>query len=345
VTEKTALITGVNGQDGSYLADQLLARGYEVHGTIRRSSTQSTGRIAHLTGKVTLHYADLTDSASVSRVLDEVHPGEVYNLAAMSDVRASFDTPLYAASATGTGALCVLEAVRQRCPEARVYQAGSSEMFGTNPDVPCDESSRFEPASPYAAAKVFAYNVAKNYRDAYGMFVVNGILYNHESPRRGVEFVTRKITLGVAAICRRETDLLTLGNLEASRDWGFAPEYMDAAWRMLQQDEPADFVIATGETHTVREFADRAFGWAGLDYRHYVSSHAAHLERPTEVPYLLGDPSKAKRLLGWEPDVKFDQLVDIMMQSDLRQIFLPDVKMKEKKKRAGHREVMDWWAR
>jgi GDPmannose 4,6-dehydratase len=317
VTEKTALITGVNGQDGSYLTELLLAHGYEVHGTVRRSSTPSLQRITHLTDKVILHYADLTDPASVSRVLDEVRPDEVYNLGAMSDVRASFDTPLYAASATGTGALCVLEAVRQRCPGAKVYQAGSSEMFGTNPDVPCDESSRFEPASPYAAAKVFAYNVARNYRDAYGMFVVNGILYNHESPRRGVEFVTRKITLGVAAICRREADLLTLGNLEASRDWGFAPEYMDAAWRMLQLDQPEDFVIATGETHTVRDFADRAFGWAGLDYRHYVSSHAAHLERPTEVPYLLGDPSKAEGLLGWKPDVKFDKLVDIMMQADL----------------------------
>jgi GDPmannose 4,6-dehydratase len=311
-----ALITGINGQDGSYLAELLLRQGYRVHGTIRRSSTWALERIDHLKGKVELHFADLSDTAGLTHLVRKIRPDEVYNLAAMSDVRVSFDTPQYAGLVTGLGALAVLEAVRVAAPGARVYQAGSSEMFGGSDPEGSNEATPFDPQSPYAAAKVYGYHVARNYRDAYGMFVANGILFNHESPRRGVEFVTRKITRGAAAIVKGEADSLTLGNLNAFRDWGYAPEYMRAAWLMLQQNEPDDYVIATGETHSVQEFAEETFAWLGLDFLRYVKFDSALL-RPTEVHVLLGDASKAKRVLGWEPETKFKDLARIMIQADV----------------------------
>lgn len=310
-----ALITGVNGQDGSYLAEILLRYGYEVHGTVRRSSVPNLWRLAEIRDRITLHYADLTDPASISGLVHALEPEELYNLAAMSDVRASFDTPLYAGAATGLGAQSVLEAVRRFSPRTKVYQAGSSEMFGTNPDIPCNENSRFEPASPYAAAKVYGYHTALNYRNAFGLFVTNGILFNHESPRRGEEFVTRKITLGVNAILAGRADTLTLGNLYASRDWGWAPEYMEAAYRMMQLDEPSDYVIATGVTHSVEEFAELAFAYAGLDWRKYVK-FSTDLLRPTEVPLLLGDAYRAERDLGWRPRTRFPRIVELMMEAD-----------------------------
>lgn len=315
---KRALITGVNGQDGSFLAELLLAEGYEVHGTIRRSSTWSLERLYLIRDnpRFILRYADLSDAASLASLISSIVPDEIYNLAAMSDVRVSFDLPHYASQVTGVGALNVLEAARQAAPSARIYQAGSSEMFGTNPNVPCNESSAFEPASPYAAAKVFAYHVARNYRGAYGMFVVNGILFNHESERRGVEFVTRKITKAVGRIKRGEQKTLKLGNLDAFRDWGYSPEYMMAAYHMLQQDTPEDYVIATGKTHSVQEFAQAAFAAAGLDWSDYVV-YDKELERPTEVPFLLGDYSKAERDFGWTPKVRFTELVERMVVHDL----------------------------
>ncbi len=312
---KTALIIGVNGQDGSYLAEHLLSHGYVVHGTVRRSSTSNLGRIQHLLDSVQLHYGDLTDSAGLVRLVKDIQPHEVYNLGAMSDVRASFDIPHYAGASTGLGALNVLEAVRLACPQARYYQAGSSEMFGTNPDVPTNEQSRFEPASPYAAAKVYAHHITENYREAYDLFAVNGILFNHESERRGVEFVTRKITRGVADIVAGKASKITLGNLKAKRDWGYAPDYVVAMHLIMQADEPSTFVVATGETHSVEEFLERSFDLVGLDWRKYVDTDA-DLMRPTEVPLLLGDASKAKRVLGWEPTVRFDELVEIMIKSD-----------------------------
>lgn len=317
MAKRRALITGANGQDGSYLCELLLAEGYEVYGMIRRSSTFNRGRLAAVEDKIHLAYSDLTDSCALASLVAECRPDEVYNLAAMSDVRVSFDVPNYAASVTGLGALNLLDAVCRERPQARVYQAGSSEMFGTNPDVPCDERSEFRPASPYAAAKVFAHHVAENYRDAYGMFISTGILYNHESERRGTEFVTRKITKAVAAISRCQRNELQLGNLDAKRDWGYAPEYMRAAWLMMQRDEPKTYVVATGETHSVREFADAAFSVAGLDWRDYVR-HDANLERPTEVPLLLGDSSLAAADLGWKPEIKFHGLVQLMTEHDLR---------------------------
>jgi GDPmannose 4,6-dehydratase len=315
---RRALITGVNGQDGSYLAEQLLANGYEVHGTLRRSSTWSLERLDAIKNhpRLILCYADLSDAAGLISLVDSVGPDEVYNLAAMSDVRVSFDIPNYAGTITGLGALNVLEAVRQAAPNARFYQAGSSEMFGTNPEIPCTEASEFRPASPYATSKVFAYHTAKNYRDAYDMFVVNGILYNHESERRGVEFVTRKITKGVADIKHGRQDKLKLGNISAKRDWGYAPEYMDAAYRMMQLDTPSDYVIATGETHSVHEFAAAAFAVAGLDCSDYIE-YDKNLERPTEVPLLLGSSEKARKDFDWSPSVKFNDLVQRMTEHDL----------------------------
>jgi GDPmannose 4,6-dehydratase len=310
-----ALITGINGQDGSYLAEILLSHGYEVHGTARRSSVPNLWRLAGITDRITLHYADLTDASSISRLVADLKPDELYNLAAMSDVRASFDTPLYAGTATGLGVLAVIEAVRQFSPRTKVYQAGSSEMFGTNPVVPFDESSTFAPASPYAAAKVYGYHTARNYRDAFGLFITNGILFNHESPRRGEEFVTRKITRGVNAILAGRADTLVLGNLRAYRDWGWAPEYMEAAYRMMRRGEPSDYVIATGEAHSVEEFAERAFAWAGLDWHEHVE-FSADLLRPSEVTYLLGDASRAAHELGWQPEITFDRIVELMMEAD-----------------------------
>jgi GDPmannose 4,6-dehydratase len=315
-----ALITGINGQDGSYLADLLLSKGYEVHGTIRRASTPNLERIAHLRDnhRVTLHFADMADATSLHRVVAVSQPDYVYNLAAMSDVRVSFDVPMYAAQVDAVGALGLFEAVRLERPEARVYQAGSSEMFGMNPDVPCDESSQFYPGSPYAAAKTMALHCAVNYREAFGMFVANGILFNHESERRGVEFVTRKITRYIGALTRGETDRpLELGALTPSRDWGYAPDYVRAMVTMLEADQPGDYVVATGETHSVYEFVQAAFDYAGLDWNEHVVSNQQYLLRPTDPPVLLGNSDKIKRELGWSPQVGFHELVEHMVEADL----------------------------
>lgn len=313
-----ALITGINGQDGSYLADLLLARGDEVHGTIRRASTPNLGRIEHLKDRISLYFADMNDATSLHRAVAVSQPDYVFNLAAMSDVRVSFDVPMYAAQIDAVGALGLFEAVRLEHPEARVYQAGSSEMFGMNPNVPCDESSRFYPGSPYAAAKVMAYHCAVNYREAFGMFVSNGILFNHESERRGIEFVTRKITRYVGALKRGEvSNPLELGALTPSRDWGYAPDYVKAMIAILEADQPGDYVVATGETHSVFEFVQTAFDYVGLDWSEHVASNQLHLLRPTDPPVLLGNPDKITRELGWTPEVGFTELVQRMVEADL----------------------------
>jgi len=319
---RRALITGVTGQDGSYLAEHLLARGYEVHGIVRRSSTLTRERLEHLhfsaeqeSGRFTLHYGDLTDFASILRVAGAVQPHEVYNLGAQSHVRVSFDMPAYTFEATGRGAYHVLEAVRQAAPSARVYQAGSSEMFGAATESPQRETTPFHPRSPYGIAKVFAHHTAVHYREAYGLFVANGILFNHESPRRGENFVTRKVAIAAARIAAGLQTHLDLGTLDAKRDWGYAPEYVDAMWRMLQQEMPGDYVVATGESHTVEEFVATAFAMAGLDWREYVR-HEPHLERPTEVIALLGDPARAQHELGWDARVRFTDLVALMVRAE-----------------------------
>lgn len=306
---KRALITGVNGQDGSYLTELLLADEWEVHGTIRRASTPNLQRIEHLRDKITTHFADLADASSLDRVVYEVKPDHVYNLGAQSDVRVSFDVPMYSAQVDAVGPLALLDAVHRHAPDARYYQAGSSEMFGMNPEVPCSEESDFWPGSPYAAAKVMAYHVTKNYREAYDMFAVNGILFNHESERRGVEFVTQKIAQSAAA-----TKVVTLGDLTPKRDWGYAPDYVLAMYLMMLHHEPEDFVVATGETHSVEEFLRYAYDRVGLDWQTYVK-HDPALRRPTDPPVLLGDPSKARDLLGWKPEVTFVSLVNIMVDA------------------------------
>lgn len=315
--KKKVLITGITGQDGSYLAELLLEKGYQVHGLVRRSSTFNTTRIDHIRGRTTLHYGDLADSGSLHRVLAAVRPDEIYNLAAQSHVRVSFDVPEYTADIAGMGVLRLLEATRAVCPKARFYQASSSEMFGNPGVVPQDENTPFAPQSPYAIAKVFAHQMAQRFRDAYNMFVACGILFNHESPRRGENFVTRKVTLGAARIRAGLQRKLTLGNLSAKRDWGYAPEYVEAMWRMLQAKKPDDFAIATGETHTVKEFIQEAFLAADLgDWKKYVE-YDKRLERANEVNILKGRSSKAARLLGWKPKTKFKSLVKLMVQSDL----------------------------
>jgi GDPmannose 4,6-dehydratase len=316
----TALITGITGQDGSYLAELLLSKGYNVHGLVRRSSEISRPRIDHLhhgddADRVALHYGDLDDPLSLIRILREVEPDEVYHLAAQSHVQVSFELPDYTGSVTGLGTMRLLEAMRLSEINSRFYQASSSELFGSAPP-PQHELTPFHPRSPYAVAKLYSYWATVNYREAYGMFAANGILFNHESPRRGENFVTRKITLGVAAIVAGTQDKLHLGNLDAKRDWGFAGDYVEAMWLMLQHDVPEDFVIATGEAHSVREFCDAAFGHVGLDYRDYVVVDERFF-RPSEVDYLLGDPSKAKSVLGWEPATKFEGLVKLMVDADL----------------------------
>lgn len=322
---KRVLITGITGQDGSYLAEALLERGYEVHGLIRRASGFNTQRIDHLyedphvpNVKVRLHYGDMVDSSSLQRLVSEVQPHEVYNLAAQSHVRVSFDIPEYTVQTIVNGTTNLLEAIRQTSPETRYYQASSSEMFGRVVETPQRETTPFNPQSPYAAAKVGAYEMARVYRDAFGLFACNGILFNHESPRRGPTFVTRKITRGIVAILTGEADAIYLGNLDAQRDWGYAPEYMDAAWRMLQQDAPDDFVIATGESHTVRDFLELSFSLVGLDPERHIRFDAAYL-RPAEVDTLLGDASKAHERLGWRPQTKFADLVRIMVDGELRE--------------------------
>jgi GDPmannose 4,6-dehydratase len=316
---RKALITGITGQDGSYLSEFLLEKGYEVHGIVRRSSSVNRTRIDQFRdAKVPLHlhYGDLTDASSINRLLREVKPDEIYNLGAQSHVKVSFDVPEFTAETAGLGTLRLLEGIRDSGIAPRFYQAGSSEMFGLVREVPQNETTPFYPRSPYGAAKVYAHWISVNYREAYGMFVCNGILFNHESPRRGENFVTRKISRGVAAIKLGLTTKLALGNLDAKRDWGYAKDYIRAMWMMLQRDKPDDYVIATGEAHTVREFCEVAFAHAGLDWREHVVVDSSYL-RPTEVDLLLGDAGKAKRDLGWEPKTKFHELVKLMVDADL----------------------------
>jgi GDPmannose 4,6-dehydratase len=316
VAPKKAFITGITGQDGSYLAELLLEKGYEVHGLVRRSSSFNTWRIDHVRDRLTLHYGDLVDQYSLVRTLQKVGPDEVYNLAAQSHVKVSFEMPEYTADVTAVGVLRLLDAVRELGLTARVYQAGSSEMFGLVQETPQTERTPFHPRSPYGCAKVFGHWVCVNYREGYQMHVSNGILFNHESPRRGENFVTRKITMGLAAIKKGQSRELRLGNLDAKRDWGFAKDYVEAMWRMLQQSQPDDYVVATGETHSVREFLEEAFSYVGLNWQDYVKVDEKYF-RPAEVDLLLGDPAKAKRVLGWTPSTTFKQLVRLMVDADL----------------------------
>jgi GDPmannose 4,6-dehydratase len=323
-----ALITGITGQDGSYLAEFLLNQGYEVHGIIRRASSFNTRRIDHIyrdphnghKAKMRLHYGDLASSDSLQNVIAEVEPDEIYNLGAQSHVRVSFDMPEYTGDISGLGVIRILEAIRRSKIKARFYQASTSELFGSA-QPPQSESTPFEPRSPYAAAKSYGYWVTRNYRDGYSIFACNGILFNHESPRRGETFVTRKITRAVATILAGKQQYLYMGNLDSKRDWGYAPEYVEAMWMMLQHEEPLDLVIGTGETHTVREFLREAFAYVGLDYQDYVKIDPRYF-RPTEVDYLLAEPTKAREVLGWEPKVHFHELVRIMVDADLELVGL-----------------------
>jgi GDPmannose 4,6-dehydratase len=313
--KRKAFITGITGQDGSYLAEILLEKGYEVFGMVRRSSSFNTARIDHIFGDIELVFGDLSDGSALNQLMRTIRPDEVYNLGAQSHVRVSFDIPEYTADTDAMGTLRLLDAIREEGVQARFYQASSSEMFGKAREIPQTEETPFHPRSPYGVSKVFSYWITRNYREAYGMFAVNGILFNHESPRRGPTFVTRKITRAVGAILRGEQSELRLGNLEAKRDWGYAKEYMEGAWQMLQADEPDDFVLATGETHSVAEFLAEAFGHAGLDWRDYVQIDERYY-RPAEVDVLIGDYSKAKAKLGWEPTVRFAELVRMMVDAD-----------------------------
>jgi GDPmannose 4,6-dehydratase len=320
---KKALITGITGQDGSYLAELLLSKGYEVHGIVRRASTFNRGRLDGIYSDpqlrethLFLHYGDLTDGSLV-RLLGRLQPEEIYNLGAQSHVRVSFDNPEYTTDVNATGTIRLLEAIRESGIKPRFYQASSSEMYGLVQEVPQSEKTPFYPRSPYAASKVFAYWMTVNYREAYGMHATNGILFNHESPRRGEGFVTRKITRAVAHIKAGLQSKLYLGNLDAKRDWGFAKEYVEAMWLMLQQDQPDDYVVATGETHSVREFLEESFNHAGLDWTKYVELDPRYL-RPSEVDLLIGDASKAKRQLNWEPKTKFKELVRLMVDADIQ---------------------------
>ena len=321
---KQALITGITGQDGSYLAELLLSKGYTVHGIIRRASTFNTGRLDRIYAdphaaktRLFLHYGDLSDASALARLLTKIQPDEVYNLAAQSHVRVSFDAPEYTADIVGTGTVRLLEAIREAGIKPRFYQASSSEMYGKVLEVPQTETTPFYPRSPYACAKVYSFWITVNYRESYGLHASNGILFNHESPRRGETFVTRKITRALAQIKAGRQDKLYLGNLDSKRDWGYAKEYVEAMWLMLQQDEPDDYVIATNETHSVREFLEVAFGHAGLDWRKYVEIDPRYY-RPAEVDLLIGDASKAKKKLGWEPKTKFAELVKIMVDADMK---------------------------
>ena len=323
---KRALITGITGQDGSYLAELLLGKGYEVHGIIRRASTFNTGRLDHIyadphqsSSRLKLHYGDLSDASGLARLLAKIEPQEIYNLAAQSHVRVSFDCPEYTTDITATGAVRLLEAIRESGTKPRFYQASSSEMFGQVQAVPQTETTPFYPRSPYACAKLYAHWITVNYRESYGLHASSGILFNHESPRRGETFVTRKITRAVAHILCGLQDKLYLGNLEAKRDWGYAKEYVEAMWLMLQQDEPDDYVIATNETHRVKEFLEVAFGHAGLDWRKFVEIDEKYF-RPAEVDLLIGDYSKAKKKLGWEPKTRFEELAKLMVDEDIRRL-------------------------
>ncbi|HLG19514.1 MAG TPA: GDP-mannose 4,6-dehydratase [Bdellovibrionota bacterium] len=319
---RRALITGITGQDGSYLAELLLSKGYEVHGIIRKASTFNTGRLRdiyedpHEPGhRLSLHYGDLANGSFLARLLTKVNPHEIYNLGAQSHVRVSFDIPEYTADIDAMGPLRILETIRDVGIKPRFYQASSSEMYGGTPGGILNEASLLQPRSPYAAAKVFAYWITRNYREAYGIHATNGVLFNHESPRRGPTFVTRKITMAIARILAGKQKKLFLGNIDAKRDWGYAPEYMEAAWKMLQQEKPDDYVVATGETHSVREFLTEAFSAARLKWEDHVEIDPKYF-RPTEVDVLIGDASKAKRVLGWTPKTTFRQLVKIMLKAD-----------------------------
>ena len=321
---KKALITGITGQDGSYLAELLLSKGYEVHGIIRRASTFNTGRLDPIyadphtpKNSLFLHYGDLADASALARLIEKVQPAEIYNLAAQSHVRVSFDVPEYTTDITATGVIRLLEAIRETGVKARFYQASSSEMYGKVMEVPQKETTPFYPRSPYGCAKVYGFWITVNYRESYGIHASNGILFNHESPRRGETFVTRKITRAVAHIKAGLQKKLYLGNLDAKRDWGYAKEYVEAMWLMLQQDQADDYVVATGETHSVREFLEVAFSHVGLNWQDYVEIDARY-HRPAEVDLLIGDPTKTKLKLGWEPKTKFDELTRLMVDADVK---------------------------
>jgi len=321
-----ALITGITGQDGSYLAELLLSKGYEVHGIIRRASTFNTGRLDHIysdphqsSTRLKLHYGDLSDASALARLLAKIEPQEIYNLAAQSHVRVSFDCPEYTTDITATGAIRLLEAIRETGIKPRFYQASSSEMFGMVQQIPQTERTPFYPRSPYACAKVYAHWITVNYRESYGLHASSGILFNHESPRRGETFVTRKITRAVAQILAGLQDKLYLGNLDAKRDWGYAKEYVEAMWLMLQQDSPDDYVIATNETHSVKEFLEVAFRHVGLDWQKHVEIDSKYF-RPAEVDLLIGDYSKARKKLGWEPKTRFEDLAKLMVDEDVRRL-------------------------
>ncbi|MEI0488303.1 GDP-mannose 4,6-dehydratase [Brachyspira pulli] len=331
---KKALITGITGQDGSYLAELLLEKGYEVYGIIRRSSSFNTERIDHLYRdphindvRMFLHYGDLSDSSNLSRLLEKIQPDEIYNLAAQSHVRVSFDMPEYTADVVGLGTIRILDAIKETQIKTKFYQASTSELYGKVVETPQTEKTPFYPRSPYACAKLYSYWITVNYRESYNMYACNGILFNHESPRRGETFVTKKITHAIARILNKEQDKLYLGNLDSKRDWGYAKDYVEAMWLMLQQEKPDDYVIATGETHSVREFLDEAFGLVGLDWKKYVEIDPRYY-RPAEVDLLLGDPTKAKEKLGWKPKTTFKELVKIMLEYDLKNVGLSLDKLK-----------------
>jgi GDPmannose 4,6-dehydratase len=344
---KRALITGITGQDGSYLAELLLSKGYEVHGLMRRASTFNTARLDHIYKdfheqgvKMFLHYGDLSDSEQISNIIYNIEPEEIYHLGAQSHVRVSFDTPSYTGDVTALGTTRLLETIRRSKLSIKFYQASSSEMFGSSPP-PQSEKTPFEPRSPYACSKVYAYWMAKNYRDGYGMFASNGILFNHESPRRGQTFVTRKITRAIAAILAKKQTTLYLGNLEAKRDWGFAPEYVEAMWKMLQLKKPDDFVLGTGSSHSVKEFLEAAFEYASLETKKHVKIDKRYF-RPTEVDFLVADASKAKAQLGLDLKVSFDDLVKIMVDADMRAADL--VPVGEGDKLLAKKFPKKWWS-
>jgi len=327
---KKALITGITGQDGSYLAELLLHKGYEVHGVVRRSSSFNTGRIDHIyidphesSARLFLHFGDISDSEQISNIMQKIGPDEVYNLAAQSHVRVSFDVPEYTGNVTGLGTARLLESARRSDPNVRIYQASSSEMFGSSPP-PQNENTSFYPRSPYACAKLYSYWMTQIYREGYSLYISNGILFNHESPRRGETFVTRKITRGLTQILSKKSEYLYLGNLDARRDWGFAPEYVEAMWMILQQKEPEDFVIGTGETHSVNEFVNEVFSYVGLDPEAHVKIDQRYF-RPTEVEVLIADASKANNKLKWKSKVKFSELAKIMVDSDMRKAGLDPI--------------------
>ncbi|MFQ3675980.1 MAG: GDP-mannose 4,6-dehydratase [Endomicrobiia bacterium] len=345
---KKALITGITGQDGSYLAELLLSKGYEVHGIIRRASTFNTERINHIyvdphekNARMFLHYGDLSDSEQITNIVYNVKPDEIYHLGAQSHVRVSFDIPEYTGNVTSLGTTRILEAIRRSGLKVKFYQASSSEMFGAA-TPPQNERTPFMPRSPYACAKVYSYWLVQNYREGYKIFASNGILFNHESPRRGETFVTRKISRGIAAIVAGKQDYLYLGNLEARRDWGFAPEYVEGMWKILQQDNPDDFVLGTGETHSVREFVEESFKYAGLEWQKYVKIDKQYF-RPTEVECLIADATKAKKILSWEPKVTFKDLVKIMLDADFRAMGLKPIG--EGDKILQEKFSNKWWGR